>query len=193
MQRTIYDRERRADLVADLISLSTALVQLELHDEPAPGDPSLCEEFVERLLTRRLSNNGLHGHRLHLYACEPEAMSDAERQAVEEFGAPFLAAAKPLIFWADALRAASDVYRCETVGRTAAGRAFASERLHEALACTVAALAGLIGAHVTGTVHFVSDEMQFPPFLIGDALIAAEVEHAVAVAPRFTSPPPGAV
>lgn len=186
MHRTVYDRERRADLVGDLIALSTALEQLELHDEPAPDDPRLCEKFVERLLTRRLSNNGLHGHRLHLYACEPEAMSAAEREAVEEFGAPFLAVAQPLIFWADALCSASDYYRCETVGRTSAARAFDAERLHEALACTVAALAGLIGAHVTGP-------LQFPPFLTGDALIAAEVEHAVASAPRFTSPPPGAV
>lgn len=186
MQRTIYDRERRADLVADLIALSTALEQLELHDEPAPGDPSLCEEFVERLLTRRLSNNENDGRLLHLASCEPEAMSDNDRQAADALGIPFLAAVRRLISYADELRAASDGYRCETVGRTDADAALAFSRLHKALASTVAALADFIA----GLIGY---GIPLPPFREGNDLKIANLAAAFARLPTFTSPPPGAV
>jgi hypothetical protein len=187
MQRTVTDRERRADLIGDLIALSTALVQLELHDDFAPGgDAPLCEEFVERLLTRRLSNNENDGRLLHLASCEPEAMSAHERQAADALGRPFLASVQFLIVSADELRTATSVYCGETVGRTDADTAIAFERLHLALAATVAALAALILGSAAGAVTL-------PPFRYGTDLEIANLAAAFARLPTFTETPPGTV
>ena len=187
-----HERLRRiGDLIGDLAALSTAshgcvgrytLDDLD-DDDVADLAGADLETLLERLLGARFTNNRRDAHLLHLAVLEPENMSDEERQAAAAF-APFLAFAAPLIVAGYELERAFDnaLHPHEADKGDAWRLHFYVLALRDALGRTVTALAGLIADLTAGRVTL-------PPFLEGDALIAAEAEHAAASAPRFTSPP----
>ena len=176
-------------LIAELASVQDASLSClgyyvfeSLDDADVAGlDAAKLDTLLERLLGERFTNNRRDARLLHLAVLEPEAMSDAERQAAAVF-APFLAFAAPLIVAGDELESAFDdaLHPREADKGDAWALHWYAIDLRDALARTAVALAGLIGDLIAGRVTL-------PPLLAGEALAEAEAEHAAASAPRFAN------
>ena len=154
---------RVADLIGDLIELSTALA--DLHRDGAATDEetlTVCEEFEHVLRFKRLTNNLRDGWRISEAVGLPGCVSSPATAEEVRAAAPFAR----LLHEADELL----------------GRAFDFDKpdaddliadlltdLQDALGRTVAALADLIAGLIAGRVTL-------PPLLDGDAAAAAEAE-----------------
>jgi hypothetical protein len=193
--RTVADRigdnYRLGYLIGDLARLCNAQLALrggytiaEVDFDSDEAD-ALDDDFLQQLAARlcaRFTNNPRAADLLHLVVCEPEAMTDANRQAVEPF-APFLAFAAPVIVAAAELESALDTVlfppEADKAREEESRRWHAHldlESLHGAFAVAIAALATLIGDLAAGRVTL-------PPFdpRITAELVATSEAHRAAV------------
>jgi hypothetical protein len=139
---------------------------------------ALSDEFVERLTERlcaRFANNPRVADLLHLAVCEPEAMTSADRQAVEPF-APFLAFAAPVIVAAAALESAFDTVLFQPEADKAREEESRRWHAHLDLECLRAAFAPVIAALATLIGDLAAGRVTLPPF---DPRIIAEREALV--------------
>ena len=178
-----------ADLIGDLARLGDAqrallggytLAEVDFYSAEAAA---LSDEFVERLTERlcaRFTNNPRAADLLHLAVCEPEAMTSADRQAVEPF-APFLAAAAPVIVAAAALESAFDTVLFQPEADKAREEESRRWCAHLDLECLRAAFAPVIAALATLIGDLAAGRVTLPPF---DPRIAFE-HAATSEAHRF--------
>ena len=160
MQQT--DNARTADLIGDLIELSTALLSLQRTGTATEETLALAEGFGFDLPFERLTNNLRDGWRLGAavgLACMTSSdATDGELQAAAPFAALLLAA--------DALE---EVGLLGTFDGDPVKVAESVAQLRDALADTVEELASVIAALVAGRV-------QLPALLPEADLEAAEAE-----------------